>query len=322
MQGWSRRGSAGAAVVLALAAACARPAPAADAREQIRFATGMAGASFQPLGAALGQAIERRMPRTDVVLVETPGAVTNLFAIQRGDADVGLAYADVAYMAFTGQLPDSPGPFAQVRAIAVLHVSPVHVLAGANTPIRTPADLRGKRVAMGPSGSGTAVTSALLLDAFAVPLDSVRQFSLSFSEAADQLANGTIDAAVVVSSDPVDSVRRALAGGARLLDIDGPAVTSLRSRYPFLKPALIPRDTYPSQPRAVHTVGMDTLLLGRAGLSDATAGGIAEAFFAALPELGALPMPFRFVDPVQASATPIPLHSGASRYYRGRELFR
>ena len=67
---------------------------------------------------------------------------------------------------------------------------------------------------------------------------------------------------------------------------------------------------------------MDTLLLGRAGLSDATAGGIAEAFFAALPELGALPMPFRFVDPVQASATPIPLHSGASRYYRERELFR
>jgi TRAP-type uncharacterized transport system substrate-binding protein len=57
-------------------------------------------------------------------------------------------------------------------------------------------------------------------------------------------------------------------------------------------------------------------------MSDAMAGAIAEAFFAALPELGALPMPFRFVDPVQASATPIPLHSGASRYYRERELFR
>ena len=323
MQARSRVGSAGAAAALVLAAAaCARPAPPPPAREQIRLATGMAGASFQPLGTALGQAIERRVPLTDVVLVETPGAVTNLFAIQRGDADVGLAYADVAYMAYTGQLPDAPGPLTQVRAIAVLHVSPVHVLAGANTAIRSPADLRGKRVAMGPAGSGTAVTSALLLDAFAVPLASVTQFSLGFSEAADQLAKGSIDAAVVVSADPVDSVQRALAAGARLLDIDGPAVTSLRSRYPFLKHALIPKDTYPVLNRAVHTVGVDTLLLGRAGMSDAMAGAIAEAFFAALPELGALPMPFRFVDPVQASATPIPLHSGASRYYRERELFR
>ena len=80
--------------------------------------------------------------------------------------------------------------------------------------------------------------------------------------------------------------------------------------------------TYPTLTRPVHTVGVDTLLLGRAGLSDATTRGIAEAFFAALPELGALPMPFRFVDPAQASATPIPLHSGAARYYRERELFR
>jgi TRAP transporter TAXI family solute receptor len=310
-----------AAILVLAGAACARQAPP-PAREQIRLATGMAGASFQPLGSALGQAIARRMPQTDVLIMETPGAVTNLTAIQHGEADVGLAYADVAFMAYTGQLPDAPGPFGQVRAIAVLHVSPVHVLAGANTAIRSPADLRGMRVGMGPAGSGTAVTSALLLEAFAVPLESVRQYSLGFSEAADQLAAGALDAAVVVSSDPVDSVQRALAAGARLLDIDGPAVTSLRTRYPFLKHALIPEATYPTLTRPVHTVGVDTLLLGRAGLSDATTRGIAEAFFAALPELGALPMPFRFVDPAQASATPIPLHAGASRYYRERELFR
>ena len=301
---------------------CTSAPPADQARRTIKVTTGMAGASFQPLGTGLVEVFARRIPDVDFAAVETAGSVSNLEALQSGEADVGLAYADVAYMAYTGLLPDDRRPFRELRAVAVLHVSPVHVLVRSDSRIKSIAELRGRRVGIGPPGSGTALTSTLLLEAFDVPLDSTQQHSLPFTDAADGLTRGDLDAVVVVSADPVESVQRAIDGGARLLDIDSPTVTRLRDNYPFLRPALIPERTYQGLPDTVHTVGIDTLLVGRAGVSDTLATEITRAFFEALPELGSRLESFLFVDPDRAPATPIPLHAGAARYYRERELFR
>jgi TRAP-type uncharacterized transport system substrate-binding protein len=45
-------------------------------------------------------------------------------------------------------------------------------------------------------------------------------------------------------------------------------------------------------------------------------------FFEALPAQPFLQDALRFMDLDQAPATPIPLHEGAARYYRERELMR
>jgi TRAP transporter TAXI family solute receptor len=284
--------------------------------------TGLEGASFRPISSALVAALGDRLPDIDFSLVETAGAVRNLEALQQGIADVGLAYADVAYMAYTGQLPDHAEPFDRLRGVALLHVSPVHVLVKADSDITSIAALRGRRVSTGPPGSGTAVTSALLLEAFDVPLDSVRQYDLQFPEAADRLMRGDLDAIIVVSADPAPSVQRAIDGGGQLLDIDNGAVSQLRERYMFLRPALIPKKAYRKALRSVHTVGLDTLLMGRADVDERDIARLTRALFEALPALGMKIGPFRRVDPGRAPATPIPLHAGAARYYRERELFR
>jgi hypothetical protein len=51
------------------------------------------------------------MSDTSVDVRESAGSVSNVEAIQRGDADVGFAFADVAYTAFAGGLSGSPQPF-------------------------------------------------------------------------------------------------------------------------------------------------------------------------------------------------------------------
>ena len=308
------------AVVVAIASGCENAQSVAPVT-RIRITTGLAGMTFRPLGEALAAAYARVMPGVRFEVVETPGSVTNLQRLEAGEAELGLALADVAYTAYNGRGADFPRPARNVRAIAVLHPSAVHLLVPDTSTARSIADLKG-RIGVGPSGSGTAVTSALLLNAFNVAPRTISNEALPFIAAADALGSGELDAAVVVAADPVDAVHRAVASGARLVEIGGEHVSRLRAEYPFLRPGSIPAGTYPREKRPVQTLLVDVLLVTREGLDEALVRRLTSVLFDVLPDLAAKNDFLRQMDPQRAPATPIPLHPGAALFYRERELAR
>jgi uncharacterized protein len=204
----------------------------------------------------------------------------------------------------------------------VLQLNPLHLVVRANTDIRSVHDLRGRRVAMGPPGSGTALTAGLILRAFGIDPESVATELLQFNDASAQLIAGRLDAMFVNASYPSESVTLAAQHGAKLLAIEGPPIDQLRHDYPFLRLTAIPPGTYPLHPAPIHTIGVDNLLVCRSDLDEELVYELTRHFFAALPELAADQVSLRQMDFAQAPATPIPLHDGAARYYRERELFR
>jgi TRAP transporter TAXI family solute receptor len=107
-----------------------------------------------------------------------------------------------------------------------------------------------------------------------------------------------------------------LSGGARLLNINGPEVDRLRGDLPLLRRVVIPRGAYPGQSAPVHTVAVDQLLVCRADLDNEVVYELTSVLFDQFPD------PRLRVDPQLAPATVIPLHPGAARYYRERELRR
>jgi len=306
-------------VVLAVAGvtACSAPPPP-RARTVLRLTTGTPGARFYPLGQALARAYTAALPMLDVRVLDTAGSVANVEALERGDADVGLSYADVAYTAYVGGLDGRQESFAELRGVAVLELAPVHLVVRAGSKIADPTDLRGRRVAVGPTGSGSALTAEIVLRALGIDASAVDVEPLKYNEAAARLAAGTIDALFVNGSDPVDSVRASALAGARILPLGGPAIERLRHDYPFFRPTVIHGGTYPGHPAPVRTIGVDNLLLCRRGLDEATVHDLTQQFFAQLPSMSIL----SGLDLEQAPATPIPLHDGAARYYRERELSR
>jgi TRAP transporter TAXI family solute receptor len=304
-----------------LAAACRHPQGAAAPPQVIRITTGQPGMTFKPLGEALAAAYARLNPTVRFEVAETGGSVSNLERLQSGEAELGLALADVAYTAYTGRGGGFDAAARNVRAVAVLHPSAVHVLVPPASSASSIADLRG-RIGVGPPGSGTAVTSALLLTAFGGPSHLITNQALPFITAADALGRGDLEATFVVAADPVDAVSRALARGSRLVEITSEQVQRLRSEYPFLRPGTIPAGTYPDVSRAVQTMLVDVLLLTRADLDDGLVRQLTSTLFEALPELAAQNEFLRQMDPQRAPATPIPLHPGAALYYRERELSR
>ena len=310
--------AAAAAIGGTLAIACT--SPIAQTSQAIRLA------GFNPLAAALAQTMGERFPDLRFELVSRPGTVSggvaNAQALQHGNADLALTFANVAYTGYIGRLDDSPGRLDSVRGIAVLYLTPMHLVVRGDSPVRSLADLKGRIVAAGQRGSGTPLTAALALRAAGVSDDDISQRWLTFAEAADRLVSGELDAMFVNQGYPSDAVRTAMQAGARLLDLAGPAIERLRAEYPFLRAALIPENTYPGQRRAVRTIGIDTLLVSRAGLDEALVYRLTQGLFATLPTLATRVTALRRMELERAAAMPIPLHPGAARYYREQELSR
>jgi TRAP transporter TAXI family solute receptor len=136
-----------------------------------------------------------------------------------------------------------------------------------------------------------------------------------------RLKDGTVDAATFGGagiSEPMMIANQTV--GIRLIDLRGDAVTRLRGRYPFFNTVLVTSEQLPGQAGDAQTLGVDNLLVCRQELTDERVYQLTGSFLEA-SRYRTGTTPFR-VDPDRAAATPIPLHPGAARYYREREVFQ
>jgi TRAP transporter TAXI family solute receptor len=266
-------------------------------------------ASAVPLANALS-----RQPDLSVQSVRVSGSPAVIDALRRNEIDVGLATADVAYLAFVGELNSVPA-FHQLRGIAVLGLNTLHLIARRDASIRTIADLKGLTIGLG-STSGTALVGGLLLEGSGVRLTEVHRDPVPYADAAARLNEGKLAAAFMTVVPPAEPVIDAMKHGARLVEIEGPAVERLRLQHPFLVNTTIPRGTYPGQSTPVRTIGVDLLLVCRADLSSDLVARVMDVYFKMLGQSTLA------IDFDRAPATSIPLHPAAGRYYRQRELSR
>ncbi len=287
----------------------------------IRLSTGFPTGNFRPFSEALVKGYARLMPDVRIESVDTRGSVRNIEALQDGTVDLGLAQAGIAYMAYNGRLRESGRALRGIRGIAILNSSAVHLLVGPRSSVRSMDGLRGRRVGIGPAGSGAAVVSQALLDGYFSPPD-VDEVHATVPETNKMLLDDALDAAFTISSVPNDDARHLIEAGARLLPIQGSAVNRLRTMYPFFRSEIIPAGSYRGVNQPVHTLSVDVVLLTRASLDDAIVRRLTEGLFQILPQLSA-ELPFlKGMAPERAPATPVPLHPGAALYYRERELMR
>jgi len=306
------------AVAVAAAAACTTQSPP-PTHAVVRFTIGSPGGGLYPLGQALVKDYRKSFPELEVEIREYPATVA---AVARGDADVTLGYADVVYTTFVGNALEGAPPSDRVRGMAMLQVAPIHLVVGAHTTARSVRDLAGLRVGVGQALSSTQLEAETLLEAYHVDRSRMRLEPLPYEVAAERLSQGTLDAFFIVASYPAESVRRAMAQGAVLVPLDGPVIESLRHESLFLQPTVIPASTYPGQREAVHSLGVHNLLVCARDLDEQLVYDLTRRFFDVLPSLVPQQDSLRLVDLQQVAATPIPLHPGAARYYRERELAR
>lgn len=290
-----------------------------DPPQHITFAVG----TKEAFARQLIEDYNASLPLLRVSEEKTYGAFVVVSSLQHGRSDLGIAQADAVYLAYRRGVLGDPRPHTELRGMAVLGVNPVQVIVRRNSSIYDVRALRGKRVGLMEQGTSSELVTRFLLSALDMTYDDLHARFQRFGESITQMEHGSLDAAIVVApihdGPTVSALRRA---DVRALSLDHAVVRALQASHHFLKPVIVSPAHLWGQTDAVETVGADALLVCRKSLTDDLVYQLTRELFLALPRLAQEYPDAADVDVQLASTTPIPLHPGAARYYREREIFK
>ncbi|MEM6456661.1 MAG: TAXI family TRAP transporter solute-binding subunit [Acidobacteriota bacterium] len=240
------------ALSLALLGGCA-PAPDAgdaaagdassEARRFLSVGTAPAGGAFFVVGGALAEVASQVRDSWQVTGEATKGSRENIRRLAAGDLDFALSNAAITYFAVRGEAGWEQAY--AMRSVMTLAPNIALFVAPASANVNTIADLRGKRVVIGPAGAGFEMFVQPILEAHGLSYDDMTVLNNTQSGAVDMLADGNADAAFLGGAVPTASITQAAASMAlTYVPFDPAARQQLIDRYPFFHPATVPAGTY------------------------------------------------------------------------------
>src|SRR5918995_1619313 len=122
----------------------------------------------------LEPALARLPDLTGEIVSEGGSSITSLMDLQQRKVDVSVPLADVAYLAYAGQMEEMAEPFDQLRGMAVTDLSTMHLLVGRHVTARSLRDLKGLHVSLGAPNSSTSLMTPRLLQAHGIAPSEVR----------------------------------------------------------------------------------------------------------------------------------------------------
>lgn len=215
-------------------------------RRFISIGTASSGGAFYPVGSAIANVVESNIELDWKVTAEsTKGTQENIRRLvsDDGNLEFALANAAISYFAVRGE-----GAWEKVYPIrSVMTLAPnigLFVTTKASR-IKSIADLKGKRVVVGPAGAGFDYFLKPVLEEHGVTYQDFSPLNANYFGASDLLKIGSADAAFMGGAIPVRAIDQASA----TLDIffipfETTAIESLVKKYPFFDKRTIPAEAY------------------------------------------------------------------------------
>jgi TRAP transporter TAXI family solute receptor len=159
----------------------------------IRIGTSERDGTFWSQGHALKAIFERHAALAPVEVLESKSASTeNAGRLDTGAIEFGFMASNWIGRARNGE-PPFPRPL-ELAMAAPMNAGPLFFIVRAESPIRSFADLRGRRIALGPATSGMVQHAHVIFGALGGNLADISPVYLDFAAGADALAAGEVDA--------------------------------------------------------------------------------------------------------------------------------
>lgn len=315
------RRAAGRAFTLGVAAA-AIAGCASDRPRPLAFATGTTAGIYYPLGGAISSRWTREIPGVVVKAEVSAGSVTNLIQVAKGESEVGIGQADAVADAVAGS-----GRFPAPLPIAVLgrlYPNVVHLLSVAGRGVEALADLPGKRVSVGPPGSGNEVTARNLLRAAGIAEADLRLRQMNYTQSINGLKDGALDALFLAAGLGVASViELGLTRDLVLVPFSEDEIARIEAANPAYQGFVVPPGVYPGVEGGVRTPSLWNLLFVHEDLPAPLAGRLAGSLLAGREEFRPVTRNADFLRIENLDAVgALPLHPGAAAFYRAERRRR
>jgi hypothetical protein len=210
----------------------------------LTFGTGGESGTYYAYGGVLAQYVSAN---TDLAItaITSDASKTNVQEIDAGNDQIAFCQSDVMTYAYEGNKDrDFSSAVDSFSVVAALYPEQVQIVT-TNPELATVADLEGKKVSIGASGSGTYFNAMDILGAYGLTEDDIDAKYQSFGDSADSLKDGKIDAAFIVAGAPTTAITDlATSGDVYLISMDEEHIATLLDSSPFYSASTIVAGTY------------------------------------------------------------------------------
>jgi TRAP transporter TAXI family solute receptor len=292
--------------------------------------TASLGGDMYTLGVNLGKIAADKVPGVSLTVRTTGGGTENMRLLGSKQVEFGLVMGPEAGLAMKGLAPfeGKAADFQNLRGMVAFPYGGIQVVVLGSSSIRTIADLKGKKVAVGaPGSSGAMLFVPALLTSHGITKDNTSWVYLNARGAVDGLKNRQIDALAFLQEPPIVHIANlAVTEKIRLVAGDRAAVDKATAALGGTYPVDVPKDVYGASQvneGPIVTLGAAMVLATREDVSAEVVYTVLKAFWGELDKYragGILEKRIHLKAALQGIT--LPLHPGAERFYREAGLLK
>ena len=226
---------------------------------KITMATAFKGSSFEYYGQQYREIFARS--NVELELRETAGALENVKLLQDQNSGVQIAFV-------LGGVSDgkhSPG----LLSLGTVYNNPFWIFYSSNEPFDRLSQLKGKRIAVGPVGSGTRASAEQILGKGGVNSETATLLPFGGSAAVDAMNDGKVDAVWILGAPDATAVHSFL-GNPNLRIMSFPNAEAFTRIFPELARMVLPQGVIDIDrnvpPNDVQLIGVTAKVLVRSDL--------------------------------------------------------
>ena len=228
-------------------------------KQFVTVGTATEGGVYSLVGNAIANTIDAQKGDLNwsVTAKSSKGTQENIRRLAASEIEFGMSNAAIAYFAHLGEGEAWDGK-QEIRSVATLAPN-ICAFITLDKNIKTMADLKGKRVVLGPPGAGFEAFLGPILEAHGLSYDDVEAKHGSFLAASELLADGGADAAFMGGVPPNGIVK----GLCQNHDVGfikmNPDMAETLKSLPFFAAATVKADVYSDLEEDLPTVNCGSM---------------------------------------------------------------
>lgn len=284
----------------------------------ITVGTAPSGGAFSPVGNAITGVVKSNKGDLNwtVATQGTKGTQENIRLLEAGEIEFGMANAAISYFASKGE--GAWGKPHDVRVVTTIAPNVGIFVTKKGTGIETIADLKGKRVVLGPAGAGFDYFLKPLLQAHGISYDDIKVLNGNYLSAGDMLTDGKADAAFMGGAIPIPAVTQLCSTQDVVFIKLDDGVESKLKEYPFYFPVPVKKDAYSDLTEDIVGINVGNMhLISHAKVPEDVVYNFTKLMYQNRAKIAEQHPAAKAINPKNAIRdTGTPFHPGAIKFYK------
>ena len=287
----------------------------------VTIGTGGVTGTYYPTGGAVCRMVNKLKKQTGIrcSVESTGGSVYNVNTIKAGELDFGISQSDTAYQAYNGQGKFKGKAQKELRSVLAIYPELLAFVTRKDSGINSMKDMVGKKINIDVPGSGTRMTTEIVMDAFGIKMSSLKLKSeLKSTEGPNMLKDKKIDGYFGVFGHPTANIKDASNSlDINIVPITGPEIDKLVAKYPYYAKGSISGTFYKGVTKDVPSIGVKAVLVSSTALDNKAVYVVTKAILDNFEAFKKLHPAYKTITKKSLlDGLSVPQHEGAKKAFR------